>query len=82
MRPVSGRRVDWLNRDKALATKITEVALDLSKKTPKRKVKLWQLYQRIPDLKAKLGHLDQLPLSQAAIRDALNADVSGGDLLE
>ena len=34
------------------------------------------IYQRIPDLKTKLERMDKLPLTQAAIRSALQATLS------
>jgi len=77
-----GVRVDWDARDKYLASQVADVSLKLAKETPNRRVKLWQIYQRLPELKAKLGHLDRLPLTQAAIKFALSALPNAGHLLD
>ena len=69
--PLAGQRVDWDERDSSLATAVRRGALALSDQSKQRQVRLWQLYQRIPELKAKLGHLDRLPLTRIAIFDAL-----------
>lgn len=74
-------RIDWDDRDSALALKVAQVALELSCELPGCRLKLWQLYQRIPDLKAKLGHLDHLPLTQSALKAVLSADTYIGPLL-
>lgn len=70
----SGMRVNWDNRDRELASKIEQVALDLASEVPGRRLKLWQIYQKVSELKAKLGHLDRLPFTQLAIQAALRAD--------
>jgi hypothetical protein len=72
-----GSRVDWDARDQDLAIKVAQVAMNLASEAPGRRVKLWQIYQKLPDLKAKLGHLDQLPLTQSAIKAALRAETDG-----
>jgi len=66
-------RLDWDGRDRALADEVADVSLKLANEAPGRRVKLWQIYQRLPELKAKLGHLDQLPLTHLAIKSALRA---------
>lgn len=71
-------RVDWDARDRGLATKVAEMAMNLASEAPGRRLKLWQIYQCLPELKAKLGHLDQLPLTQLAIKAALRAETEGG----
>lgn len=73
-----GSRVDWDVRDRDLAAKIAEVAMNLASEAPGRRLKLWQIYQRLPELKAKLGHLDQLPLTQMAIKAVLRAETDAG----
>lgn len=60
-------RVNWDERDHALSTEVAKTALELAQTTPGKPIHLWQLYQRIPELRAKLGALDRLPLTQAAI---------------
>lgn len=73
-----GLRVDWDARDKDLALQVAKVSLSLATEARGSRVKLWQIYQRLPELKAKLGHLDKLPLTLQAIRTALSALPSGG----
>lgn len=73
-----GSRVDWDVRDRDLVTQISEVAMKLASEAPGRRLKLWQIYQRLPELKAKLGHLDQLPLTQLAIKAVLRAETGAG----
>ena len=62
-------RLDWDTRDRQLADLIRETALHLIEVECVRRIKLHQLYQRIPELKAKLNRLDRLPLTRAAIFD-------------
>lgn len=72
-RPVAAVRVDWSARDRVLAEAVRREALILAKASPGTKVKLWQLYQRLPQLKAKLAHLERLPITLRAITEALSA---------
>src|SRR5450830_821533 len=72
-REAGAPRVDWDSRDRTLANEVAVIAMNLAKAFPGRRVKLWQIYQRLPELKAKLGHLDQLPLTHLAIKSALRA---------
>lgn len=68
----TGRRcIDWDARDTELATLVRQVALELKKNNPDARIKLFQLYQKIPELKAKLSKLDRLPLTRAATYSAL-----------
>ncbi|QCB46949.1 TnsD family Tn7-like transposition protein [Hydrogenophaga sp. PAMC20947] len=60
-------RIDWAARDGTLADEVLRVASEISAATRSNHVALWQLYQVIPELKAKLGALARLPLTQAAI---------------
>lgn len=71
-------RVDWPARDKGLAAKVCEAIQQLSAASPDphRKVHLWQLYQRVPDLKAKLGVLEKMPLTMAVIQRATTGEPS------
>lgn len=73
---VSDRRgnhvhVDWDRRDSDLATAVAGVCESLVSEAPERRVLLWRIYQRLPELKAKLAQLDRLPLTRAAIDRAL-----------
>lgn len=56
--------VPWDRRDEILAREIELAAADIAISTRKRSVALWQLLQRLPELKAKLGALNQLPLTR------------------
>lgn len=60
-------RVDWDVRDRQLADQVRETALRLVNENGVRRIRLFQLYQRIPELRAKLFKLDRLPLTRAAI---------------
>ena len=51
--------------------KLMKAALELSKSNPDTKISLRDLYQRLPDLKAKLGKLERLPLTFKAIERAI-----------
>ena len=63
----AGLHVDWDSRDEALATEVRRIALELETEEPGKKVRLWHLYQRLPELKAKLSKLDRLPLTRREI---------------
>ena len=69
--PHGGLTVDWDARDAELADTVMKASEAITSARHGTRIKLWQLYQRIPDLRAKLGRLDQLPLTQRAIRVAL-----------
>lgn len=60
-------RVNWDERDVALFQQVQRVLLHLTQAAPNAKVALWQVYQAIPELKAKLGALHRLPLTQRAL---------------
>jgi len=63
--------VDWDARDEALAQQVKEAALQLFEENPYKRILLWMIYQRLPDLKAKLAKLERLPLTKSAIASAL-----------
>lgn len=60
-------KVDWDSRDTALSAEVLRVAAAIADRMRRDHVELWRLYQAIPELKAKLGALDRLPLTRAAI---------------
>ena len=63
-------RVDWDARDIALSVDVRRIAAELATETGQPRAALWQIYQRLPELKAKLGALDRLPLTRRAIANA------------
>ncbi|MBI5926142.1 MAG: TniQ family protein [Aquabacterium sp.] len=67
--PAAHRRIDWAVRDMALEASVAE-AVALIRTTspdPLRQVRLWEIYQLVPELKAKLGALKKLPKTREAI---------------
>lgn len=60
-------RVDWDQRDRQLSEQVSRVALELHEAEPNRRIKLFQIYQRLPELKAKLFKMDRLPLTRSAL---------------
>jgi alkylhydroperoxidase/carboxymuconolactone decarboxylase family protein YurZ len=63
-----GMPVDWVSRDAALAHQVEKTGLQLAEQFPGKRIKLWQLYQAVPDLKAKLERMDRLPQTHAVIQ--------------
>jgi hypothetical protein len=64
-------RVRWDVRDEQLSLLVRRAALELRRERPAGRLKLWQLYQAVPDLKPKLPRLDRLPLTRRAIEAAI-----------
>ena len=60
-------RVDWDERDRQLSDQVRRVALELHEAEPDRRIKLFKIYQRLPELKAKLFKLDRLPLTKSVL---------------
>ncbi len=60
-------RVNWDERDRQLSDQVRRVALELHEAQPDRRIKLFQIYQRVPELKAKLFKLDLLPLTRSVL---------------
>jgi hypothetical protein len=60
-------RFDWDQRDRQLSEQVRRVALELHAAEPDRRIKLFQIHQRLPELKAKLFKMDRLPLSRRAL---------------
>jgi hypothetical protein len=71
-------RVLWDARDAALSVEVESVVLKLRQNGAIRRIKLWQIYQVLPALKAKLASLDRLPLTRRAIDHALQHRPSDG----
>lgn len=70
--PAIRLRIDWGARDSMLETQVLEAIsqLRLESPEPQRRVYLWEIYQRVPELKAKLGALKKLPRTREAIQSA------------
>ncbi len=64
-------RVPWDARDQQLSWQVRRAALKLHHECAGRSLKLWHLYQAVPDLKPKLSRLDRLPLTRRAIEIAI-----------
>lgn len=65
------RRQLWDERDEKLSVAVRQAALAIQIVNSRPKIKLWQLFQAVPDLKSKLSSLNQLPLTRQAIDQAL-----------
>ena len=72
-----GARVMWDARDEALSDVVRRAVLELRKRPGTAQIKLWQIYQAVPELKAKLAALDRLPLTRRVIDLALRRRNSG-----
>lgn len=78
----NAERVRWDARDERLSSLVHRAALELRREYPLGQLKLWQLYQAVPDLKPKLPRLDRLPLTRRAIEVAIGkAPLCGSGLL-
>lgn len=64
--------VRWDERDRTLSQAVRDAALRLTSDEAAVRLRLWQIYQVVPDLKAKLARLDRLPLTQRALDEALS----------
>lgn len=64
-------RVKWDVRDETLSEEVKRALLDLRQRLGAHPIKLWQIYQAVPALKAKLASLDRLPLTRQVIDRAL-----------
>ncbi len=71
-------RVPWDTRDMTLSVEVERVVLKLRQNGAIGRIKLWQIYQALPALKAKLAALDRLPLTRRAIELALQHRAGGG----
>lgn len=67
----NGSRLSWDARDLALKAAVDVAVLAIRESAPGRSLKLWQVYQLVPDLKAKLAKLDRMPLTSKALERAL-----------
>lgn len=69
----NGSAVDWDRRDSILANEVKKLALRIRLERPTERVERWQIYQLLPELKAKLQSLGRLPLTKAALTIATGA---------
>lgn len=63
-------RIDWDARDRALSADVRQVAANIAEQTGRSRIPLWEIYQVLPVLKAKLGALHRLPLTRRALEEA------------
>lgn len=66
------RSVNWGERDLMLSQAIEQAALQVRLSLGKKKMMLWHLYQKVPELKAKLCQLNQLPVTVKTLDRVLN----------
>ncbi|WP_439641464.1 TnsD family Tn7-like transposition protein, partial [Nevskia sp.] len=72
--PRQGRnRVDWDCRDHELAHAIQVARASIAIERPDRAVRIADLCNKVPGLKARLSQLDQLPLTRKAMRQRRRA---------
>lgn len=74
----SETRLSWDERDLVLKAAVEGAVLELQQLIPDKQLRLWQIYQRIPELKAKLSRLDRMPLTSRALELALARSPQGG----
>jgi transposase len=72
--------VRWDERDWRLSHQVQEVVLKLRAEHPHERLYLWQIYQEIPELKAKLNVLDRLPMTRRRLDAALKPQNEASDL--
>lgn len=61
-------RVDWDSRDAAFSIAVRQVAAEIGTQSGQR-LALWQIYQAVPDLRAKQGALERMPLTRQALHE-------------
>lgn len=66
-------RVDWDCRDRELAHAVQVARAAIASERPNRSVRIADLCNRVPGLKARLSQLDQLPLTRKAMRQRRRA---------
>lgn len=65
-----GLHVLWDKRDQTLSAEVQQAEQLLRSSLGKRQIRLWQIYQAVPALKAKISALDRLPLTRRSIDQA------------
>ena len=71
--------VRWDERDSVLSVAVQKAALELHGDSTPKQLRLWQIYQAVPELRAKLRSLSRLPLTQRALEVALAPPTWTGD---
>ncbi|WP_439606260.1 TnsD family Tn7-like transposition protein [Hydrogenophaga sp.] len=69
--PVQRTRVRWDERDVALSKLVEVAVLRLHERHPGKRLRLWQIYQEVPELKAKLPVINRLVLTGRVLERAL-----------
>lgn len=64
-------RVNWDQRDVELSSMVRAAVLMLQESTGQRPLRLWQVYQVVPELKAKLPSIKRLPLTLRVLDQAI-----------
>jgi len=80
--PGNHSELDWPARDAALARQVREAALKLTSTECPQRIKQWQITQALPELRAKIGHLDRLPQTREALSAATAVRPSFPDLFK
>ena len=65
-----GLHVLWDERDQTLSAEVLKAEKLIRLSLGKREIRLWQIYQAVPALKAKIAALDRLPLTRRSIDQA------------
>ncbi|WP_018609778.1 TnsD family Tn7-like transposition protein [Uliginosibacterium gangwonense] len=74
--------VRWDERDRCLSHQVKDAVLKIKTEHPHKKLRLWQIYQEVPELKAKLNALDRLPLTRKCLDVALKHQGETRDLFD
>jgi hypothetical protein len=61
--------VRWDERDQELCMQVRRIASQMPAKPGGKPIKLWEVMQQLPELKAKQGALHRLPLTARALED-------------
>lgn len=70
--------VRWDERDESLSLAVRRALVRLSERRPAAPLRLWQIYQAVPELKPKLGSLDRLPITRRVLESALRKSAKSG----
>jgi hypothetical protein len=79
---VRASTVRWDQRDECLSQEVRNAAMRLSHAQPGKLLRLWQIYQAVPELKPKLRVLERLPLTRRALESAIGRPHPSGHLFD